>query len=379
MESPEASGESTPVAAGEDTPAETGEDTPVAPGENVPLVVFVHIRKTAGYTMRHILHRQYRRRQIRQIENYFAKPEASVASTNTLAGEPPPGLRLLHGHFLLWPDVPWPEGTRFFTLIRDPVERVISQYFWSASKQETRLPKMRSVLAAGRIPDNLQTRVLAGSDPPFGETTEAMLEQALANLERFAAVGVTEWFDESLLLFTHAFEWHPLLYRRANVTEKRKRREEIPSKVLRLIERQNALDLELHRYARQRLKRDLAVLGDEFKVNLEVLKRGNARLASTQGGAPAGPAIVESATAATDLRERLIDAKATLLLHRELRYERMREEEGETADSVPSELADFDDEGRLEERVAILEAKFRRQNGDAGRSEAQAGLAARES
>src|SRR5262245_3487560 len=93
---------------------------------NQPLLVFVHIRKTAGKTLRQILYRQYARGGTRLVRNYFVAPEISMNVVRGLAAEPPPELGVVHGHILFWPDVEWPEETRFLTLLRDPIERTIS-------------------------------------------------------------------------------------------------------------------------------------------------------------------------------------------------------------------------------------------------------------
>ena len=112
----------------------------------------------------------------------------------------PPGLEVAHGHMLFVPDR-WPRDARFVTILRDPVERTISHYYWL--KRETRarsaLGSIEEAIGQGEIRDNLQVRVLAGADPS-GPVTSTMAEEAIAALDRFTAVGLTERFDESLVL-----------------------------------------------------------------------------------------------------------------------------------------------------------------------------------
>ncbi|MEO5579030.1 MAG: hypothetical protein ABIR58_00110 [Gemmatimonadaceae bacterium] len=56
--------------------------------------------------------------------------------------------------------------------------------------------------------DNDQTRRIAGEEPPLGRCTSAMFELAKQNLRRhFRVVGVTDRFDETLLLMKQAFGW----------------------------------------------------------------------------------------------------------------------------------------------------------------------------
>jgi hypothetical protein len=65
-----------------------------------PLVVFVHIRKTAGTTVRRIIQRQYQRRNTRMVRNYFVEPDRSLEMTQAFATETPRGVRAVHGHML---------------------------------------------------------------------------------------------------------------------------------------------------------------------------------------------------------------------------------------------------------------------------------------
>jgi carbon monoxide dehydrogenase subunit G len=284
-----------------------------------PLLVFVHIRKTAGKTLRQILYRNYSRGRTRLVRNYFVAPDISLNVVKDLASAPPPDLRAIHGHFLFWPDIVWPENTQFLTLLRDPVERVISHYFWLRSRSNRFRKTLEEAVGEGAIHDNLQTRVLAAQMPPFGETTEDMLEAALAGLNRMTVVGLTEHFDESLVLATRALGWRRMLYRRENVTPDRKPREEIPPKIIALINRRNELDIELYRTASERFYREIESLGDEFQIEVAALERANERVAGLPEDAPPEPLPSTIASpngspeGGLDLRELQIEAQAQLL------------------------------------------------------------------
>jgi carbon monoxide dehydrogenase subunit G len=284
-----------------------------------PLLVFVHIRKTAGKTLRQILYRNYTRGRTRLVRNYFVAPDISLNVVKDLASTPPPDLRAIHGHFLFWPDIAWPENTQFLTLLRDPVERVISHYFWLRSRSNRFRKTLEEAVGEGAIHDNLQTRVLAAQMPPFGETTEDMLEAALAGLNRMTVVGLTERFDESLVLATRALGWRRMLYRRENVTPDRKPREEISPEIIALINRRNELDIELYRTASERFEREIDSLGDEFKIEVAALERANERVAGLPEDAPLDPLPSTIASpngspeGGLDLRELLIEAQAQLL------------------------------------------------------------------
>ena len=284
-----------------------------------PLLVFVHIQKTAGKTLRQILYRQYTRGRTRLVRNYFVAPDISLNVVKGLAAEPPEDLRVIHGHILFWPDVEWPEGTRFLTILRDPVERVISHYYWNRARSSRFRKTLEDALIEGSIPDNLQTRVLAAQMPAFGETTNEMLEEALRSLKRLTVVGLTERFDESFVLATRSLGWRRMLYRKENVTPDRKPQDEISSKAIDLIRRYNALDIELYRSGSKRFEREVEAQGDGFAIEVEALQRANELVAGAPEDAPLPPlpSTITDANGAPsgglDLRELLIEAQAKLL------------------------------------------------------------------
>src|SRR5581483_417540 len=106
----------------------------------------------------------------------------------------------------------------------------------------------------GPIHDNLQTRVLAASMPPHGQSSRDMLDTALEAMRRFTVVGLTERFDESFVLATRLLGWRRMLYTRENVTPDRKPTDEISPRALDVIRQRNELDLELYAEAKKRFE-----------------------------------------------------------------------------------------------------------------------------
>src|SRR5690606_23172592 len=88
--------------------------------------------------------------------------------------------------------------------------------------------------------DNGQVRVL-NPEPlwtfPKGQVRRPMLEDAKRNLEQgFIAFGLTECFDESLMLFKRTLGWsEDMRYLRTNVTKQRPSRGATPPEVVELI------------------------------------------------------------------------------------------------------------------------------------------------
>jgi len=325
------------------------------------LLVFVHIRKTAGMTLRHILHRQYGgRRSVRLLKNFFTDSERSRADVENIVNAVPDDLRVIHGHILYWDDLPWPDGTAFFTLLRNPIERALSHYYWLRARNSKFELPLEDAIAQGAVPDNLQTRVIAGSNPPFGETSAEMLRTAIDHLARFSVVGLTERFDESVALMTRTFGWQPRLYATANATPNRQPRAEIAPETLRLIERHNALDVELYQHAKTKFEEDIAQCGPDFSLEVAALARGNSRLATAleeDGLLPAPPGIRDWAGAkAADVDEVLVELQANLLLREEARLALAEQLKA----TVPRQKA-----RELEKQVAELRKALRTRGGGA--------------
>lgn len=130
--------------------------------------------------------------------------------------------------------------------------------------------------------DNAQTRMLSGKwfEPGFGECTEDILEMARENLQaHFAVVGLTERYDETLLLLKKAFGWRNVFYARQNVTARRPRQAELPPTTLDLIAQHNQLDRELYRYAVTLFEESVRQQGPSFAREVERYQAAN-RLAS---------------------------------------------------------------------------------------------------
>jgi hypothetical protein len=167
--------------------------------------------------------------------------------------------------------------------------------------------------------------------------TEQTLEKALVNLDRLDAVGLTERFDESVVLFTRVLGWQPMVYSTQNVAAERPRQPELPPETLEAVVRYNALDLELYRHAGKRLTRAAAADGDDFAIDVAALRRATQCIAEAPEGADLAKLLPVSPTrpsgrlvGSAELREQLIEARAALLL-RDAELERLRDPSSQSA------------------------------------------------
>jgi hypothetical protein len=260
------------------------------PGSGDRTAIFLHIGKTAGWTLRQILYRNVPRRQVMRVRPpmnrprgflnddplrvYAALPEAERARP-----------RLLVSHMIFGIHESVPRESTYFTMLREPVARALSQYRHVLRRPEHRL---HAEAAAGELTleryvtggvalemDNGQTRALAGDvETPFGQCTPEMLARAKHNLDQhFAVAGVTERFDEMLVALGHEFGWRNLFYVRANAAPEGQR-VPVSEADREMIRTQNALDCELYRHVVERFD-EMIARDPRFAADLRRFERGN--------------------------------------------------------------------------------------------------------
>jgi hypothetical protein len=181
-----------------------------------------------------------------------------------------------------------PRPSAYLTLLRKPVARAISGYHRVLETPTHRLHEevagrkmsLEDYLTSGISleTDNSQARAIAGDvDTPFGECTDELLRRALGNLdEHFPVVGLTERFDDLLLVLKRTYGWSNLLYVRANVTKRKPARDEVPPSTIELIKERNRLDEQLYATAAERFQA-LVDADPGFDADLERFRRRNTR------------------------------------------------------------------------------------------------------
>ncbi len=234
--------------------------------------VFVHLPKTAGSTLLRILEREYEGHPTFRV---YADSEARIADLRAMSDDQRSRLRLVVGHMAVGIDRFLPGANAYLTMLRDPVERIVSHYHYVLAHPQgagnaravegiSSLDEYVRSSVFARIVNNGQTRLLGSDVLAAGEPADAdALERAKAFLDRpDVVVGVQERFDESLLVMVQAFGWGLPAYRRENVTASRPRIAELAPATVELIRERNALDIELHAHATARFERALADVDD---------------------------------------------------------------------------------------------------------------------
>lgn len=258
--------------------------------------VFFHIPKTAGRTLNSILRRQYPSDLIywvnrpptaaERVHRFQELPEAERARYRAITG---------HVHLEFADSIPNPVS--YVTMLRHPVDRVISQYHHIATHPKH--PKYDAIKGGNvdlaeavstglfSLTDNGQVRGLCGIEQlkvGHGQCTVAMLEAAKRNLtERFVVAGITERFDEMIQLLAHYFGWRKLYYVRRGVASKRPTKDRLPDETARVLRDCNELDALLYDFAVARLDATIKEFGSAFGRKVRRFTRVNETRARIRG------------------------------------------------------------------------------------------------
>ena len=265
-----------------------------------PVILYMHIPKAGGCTLAEWLYEQIRASSQDSEVNeegwlssgVFYYPSGYVRGpyprdiARIERVLPRKDLRAVVGHFALGIHRKLSQPFKYITMLREPVERVISLYQFEklveakyGQHQGIRMPADMTLERFAESPlfcevDNGQTRRISGLSAELGGCTKGMLERAKQNLSKyFAVVGTTERFDETLLLLKRTFSWgKDLFYYPKNSNPNRITIECPPKKAIDAILARNELDSELYLFATELMESAISSHGAGFQSELEEFK-----------------------------------------------------------------------------------------------------------
>lgn len=260
--------------------------------EKDKFIIFLHIQKTGGITLQRVFRRKLGQPLFKRLINLAGKknhqPQTVIEELQAKTVES----RYVIGHFCYGIDQYLPKPSTYMAFLREPVSRVISLYDYSkgnstAYYHQQAISKSLEdfVLNTDLMElDNGQVRFIAGDKQdyfinrtPCGAVDQSLLEQAINNIEKkFSFVGLTEYFDPSMLLLKELMGWSSCLYLRRNITSKQEKTvvsQELKDK----IKEKNHLDVALYEYVEKRLKLQLQQAGLDQAEVIQKFKKNNLR------------------------------------------------------------------------------------------------------
>lgn len=239
-------------------------------GEPAEAVIFLHLPKTAGTTVNRLIEWEYPLKEMYSVDPVLF--QWSAAHLRKLAPERLKKIRMFKGHMVFGLHEVLPQPATYITVLRDPVDRVISAfYFMRSYKLHPLYWKMRrgnwtlEDFVRNSQRDNVQSKIVAGAK--FEEPcTREIVETAKNNLRhRFSVVGLSARLEESLALMKLRFGWKLSSYSSFNVTRSRPKKRDLPQATLDLMHQKNAFDIELYECAQEIFDNAVRANADEVK------------------------------------------------------------------------------------------------------------------
>jgi hypothetical protein len=270
-----------------------------------PLLAFVHIPRTGGGTVSSAISKNYSPQK--SPGNFQKGPEKTRSGLDNIRSKPDNwqavGDHVPYGLYLQYLRA----DTRYITILRDPIDRVLSHYHFHAQAGGGRHGPRRlrksweEILTVQRseregrgaervvfpedfefsleeglrqkipIYDNFMTRFLWGGESLFGELPPDVLERAKENIASFWFVGISERLDDSIVLLGRKLGVGLMPYAKRHVSGRRPPLAETSEDLRRLIAEHNALDVELYRLAHERFE-EAAPSPAELEEQVEELR-----------------------------------------------------------------------------------------------------------
>ena len=250
-------------------------------------LIFLHIPKNAGSSTHSILGKVY---ADHETANLFGSKDSDEEISAFISKEKceKKGIKLLKGHMPFGMHNYIEQSSKYFTLIREPVGRLISQYNYilrhDHNPHYTQIVNEKlsiaDIIERGIVRgfDNAQCRFLTNQfDIPFNSLPEDTLEVAANNLNKhFLFSGLTDRFDLSMLILSKLLGWKKLpYYRRENTHKKKGNDYKVTTRDIDLIESQNAMDLALYQLTKKKFEHVVEQIPGMQK-ELELYQKNNA-------------------------------------------------------------------------------------------------------
>ena len=249
------------------------------------LIIFQHIPKTAGTTLRYIIQYQFPASGICELYGSSGSYAQRIDKLKNLSESQRKKIKIINTHLGFGLHNFLQQPYTYFTFLREPVSRAISMYsYYQKTKNphflNLSLPEFVQIYGgvqngmtknlSGMI---LQSQLSNSNKRQKLDCDRETLEIAKRNIqEHFKFIGISERFDESLLLLRKILGWKMPLYDKSNMSS---RPQNIDQDTLRLIQNLNEFDCQLYEYAQGIFEGLIARQESSFHQELEEFQKAN--------------------------------------------------------------------------------------------------------
>ncbi|PEQ05502.1 sulfotransferase family 2 domain-containing protein [Bacillus toyonensis] len=234
------------------------------------LIIFVHIAKNGGTTLRDILDKQYGSKSL----SIYAEPSVPTLNSKekiiNMVLQHTYTAKSISGHFSygmkydhiarepLLSLINIPRNITYITMLRNPVENIFSLYNHYKRNDyfniQTLDVNFETFIKKKIYYPNFQTLCVSGTDIPD-------LNIAKYNIvNNFSIVGITDMYNESIFLMKERFNWNNIKYQKLNHFVNSDLIKDIPNELINLIYLDNKLDFKLYLFTKQLLKQKIDAL-----------------------------------------------------------------------------------------------------------------------
>lgn len=257
-----------------------------------PKILFMHIPKTAGTSIRNMIEKNFSKDE--RLYIYEESRWKTPYDIKKMDHDTKKNIKIVYGHFLFGIHKYFDEPTKYMTIIREPVDRILSAYYhfktipahkkimlkifnWGANLPIS-LPKLLQqrhskqlknhyfvvnnklsvveFVKCGRFGvDNTMVRRISNIPVGYGKITQEIYETAIYNIENyFVDVLLMEDMKQSVARLASIIGSTDLSMRMDNVNKKRERTG-LDGNTLSFLKETNKYDLMLYDYCYHRFKR----------------------------------------------------------------------------------------------------------------------------